>query len=326
MVLALIASTTGLTKQQILSSVYGYSDRYDESGNNASLERQFERDKDSLRELGIPLDTIDSPEEAGNTQLMRYRILKEGYELPADVSFDARERALLALASTVWREGSLSAESRRSLMKLTSLGVTPDSALIGYSPRVHTRDAAFPALLEAIQQRHTVSFQYAKPGIPAVFTREVVPLALVSFESRWHLYSYDWAMHAPRTFLLSRMVSPVSQVSAPDYNYDDSFDYAGHLFSELQAIADRQHATVRVLRNTDAAVRLAERAAKASEGDSPVGIDDSTALITLSVPYVDAHVFADELAGYGPEATVIEPAELRDLVIRRLRRAVSAHG
>ena len=60
LVLALIATEIGLTKSDILSTVQGYRHRYVVGGDNASLERQFERDKDDIRDLGIPLETIES--------------------------------------------------------------------------------------------------------------------------------------------------------------------------------------------------------------------------------------------------------------------------
>ena len=44
------------------------------------------------------------------------------------------------------------------------------------------------------------------------------------------------------------------------------------------------------------------------------------------MPYVDVHVFADEIASYGPEVRVVEPAELRDQVIRRLEATLALHG
>ena len=75
LVLALVASPQGLTKSELLSSVYGYSQRYDRGVIDSSLERQFERDKAQVRELGIPVETIDSPLEPGNNQLTRYRCL-----------------------------------------------------------------------------------------------------------------------------------------------------------------------------------------------------------------------------------------------------------
>ena len=84
LVLALLATDNGLTKNEILSTVQGYRQRYSTSGDNASLERQFERDKDDIRELGVPLETIEDPADVGNNQALRYRIPRGAYELPAD--------------------------------------------------------------------------------------------------------------------------------------------------------------------------------------------------------------------------------------------------
>ena len=42
--------------------------------------------------------------------------------------------------------------------------------------------------------------------------------------------------------------------------------------------------------------------------------------------FVDVHVFADELASYGPEVRVVEPAELTAQVIARLERARDLHA
>ena len=46
----------------------------------------------------------------------------------------------------------------------------------------------------------------------------------------------------------------------------------------------------------------------------------------LEVPYVDLHVFADELASYGPEVYVVSPQALRDEVIAHLERTLAVHG
>ena len=140
LVLALLATESGLTKNEILSTVQGYRQRYKPGGDNANLERQFERDKDDIRDLGVPLETIDSPGDAGNNQTLRYRIPRGAYELPHDISFSSHETTLLNLAAMVWREGSLSGESRRALLKLRSLGVTAEEPIIGYAPRLRLRD------------------------------------------------------------------------------------------------------------------------------------------------------------------------------------------
>nr|WP_243683175.1 hypothetical protein [Clavibacter michiganensis] len=108
LVLALLATEQGLTKNEVLSSVQGYRQRYRSGGDNANLERQFERDKDDIRDLGVPLETVEAPGQEGNNQLLRYRIPRGAYELPADLSFTPEETTLLNLAAMVWREGSLS--------------------------------------------------------------------------------------------------------------------------------------------------------------------------------------------------------------------------
>src|SRR5664279_6389092 len=91
LVLALLATESGLTKNEILSTVQGYRQKFRVGGDNANLERQFERDKDDIRDLGVPLETIDSPGDAGNNQTLRYRIPRGAYELPKDVTFSSDE-------------------------------------------------------------------------------------------------------------------------------------------------------------------------------------------------------------------------------------------
>ncbi|MEO7147566.1 MAG: WYL domain-containing protein, partial [Terrimesophilobacter sp.] len=118
LVLALLATENGLTKNEILSTVQGYRQRYAVGADNSNLERQFERDKDDIRELGVPLETLELAADAGNNQHLRYRIPRGAYELPRDIRFSAEETALLGLASMVWQEGSMSGESRRAVLKL----------------------------------------------------------------------------------------------------------------------------------------------------------------------------------------------------------------
>ena len=74
----------------------------------------------------------------------------------------------------------------------------------------------------------------------------------------------------------------------------------------LEELAARQLALLEVNPGTEAALRLSRRATPAEQG--------------IHVPYVDVHVFADELASYGPEVRVVEPAELR----QRGHRAAAA--
>ncbi|MFD1713315.1 helix-turn-helix transcriptional regulator [Amnibacterium flavum] len=317
LVLALVATEHGLTKADILSSVQGYRQRYQPGGDNATLERQFERDKDDIRDLGVPLETLESPLEVGNNHLLRYRIPKGAYDLPGEVVFTAEETTLLNLAAEVWREGSLSSESRRALLKLRSLGVDVDDTTIGYAPRVRVREPAFDALAEAISRHLVVRFDYVKPGETAAVTRSVEPWALVKHEGRWHLSAFDLDRGAKRTFLLSRIVGTVTKTRTTFTPPDG--DPAEEALADLQRVFDSGQVIVDVVPGSDAELRLEGR-------DRRTGIEAGEGgRRRLVIGCSDPALLADELASYGPEAKVVSPESVRAGVIERLRRVARSH-
>ena len=317
LVLALLATEAGLTKNEILSTVQGYRQRYASRGDNSSLERQFERDKDDIRELGVPLETVDAPGDPGNNQLLRYRIPKGAYDLPADVVFSPEEITLLGLAATVWREGSLSSESRRALMKLRSLGVEADDPIVGYAPRLRARESAFDPLNVALERHAIVQFPYLKPGDRSGRTRTVAPLALVQHQGRWHLQGIDQDAKGSRTFLLSRMVGPV-KITNRTFEPEGT-DFAAKALEELERIWADNLAEIEVAAGTDAATRLGKR-----YGDAvPTARDGES--FRLTVNYSDFNILADQLASFGPEVEVISPPALRAAVRDRLLATFRAH-
>jgi proteasome accessory factor B len=312
LVLALLATETGLTKAEILSTVQGYRQRYSTSGDNANLERQFERDKDDIRELGVPLETLDAPGQSGNNQNLRYRIPRGDYELPADVSFSPEETTLLNLAAMVWREGSISGESRRAILKLRSLGVVTDEPVIGYAPRLRVRDVAFEPLTAALDKHVIVRFGYLKPGEQDARVRTVAPIALIQREGRWILHAEDQDAGGTRNFLLRRIVTPITTTNTKYQAFPETATEAARV--ELDEIWDTRTAAVEVEPGSDAATRLAKRRDTAIEGN------------TLTLHYSDLDLLADELAGYGPEVLVREPIALRTAVRDRLLRTEADHG
>ena len=312
LVLALVATESGLTKNEILSSVQGYARRYREGGDNSALERQFERDKDDIRELGVPLETVEDPGDPGNNQSLRYRIPKTAYDLPADITFTPQEMALLLLAAQVWREGSLSGVSRRAIMKLKTLGVEADDPIVGLAPRLRTRESAFDAFAVALERKVVVQFEYLKPGETEPSKRVVEPLALVQFQGRWLLHAHDRGADAPRTFLLARVLGTPRLTQTP---FDrQGTDYASHALDELEQIWNQSVGELDVVPDTDAWLRLSNR------GSSEVTADKH-----LLVHYSDRALLADELAGYGPEVRVLSPQGLVDRVVQRLQTTLAAH-
>lgn len=317
LVLALVASPYGLTKRELLSSVYGYSGRFRLGVTDPTLERQFERDKEQIRSLGIPVEAIDAPEESGNNQLTRYRIRKELLQLPQSVRFSARELTLLRLASLAWAEGSLSAESRRATMKLESLGVGLEVQHLGIAPSLSIPERAAPSLQRAIDEGRAVRFEYRLPTRDAALERHVAPLRLHRADGRWHLIGHDLDRGTRRVFLLSRITGEVRMTAERfDAALRDGIEAA---IAELVALRDTRRATVDVRAGSVAQARLEQRARPGhTTGDrDPLRLDLGT---------LDYAELADELAGYGADATAVAPEELRTGVIERLHLVRQQHA
>ena len=89
---ALLETRVPMTAEEIRARVPGYSTDSDEA-----FHRAFERDKDDLRELGIPVETVT----VGHHEQPRsaYTIERDRYELP-DPGFELDELAAIQLAAT----------------------------------------------------------------------------------------------------------------------------------------------------------------------------------------------------------------------------------
>jgi len=311
LVVALMATEQGLTKDTILSSVSGYREQSESGTSKDALEKMFERDKESLRGLGVPIETIGDRADPDDLREARYRVPTAEYELPADIEFTPAELALLNLAGGVWSESSLSADARSGLRKIRALGIPVEDPILGYSPRISLREPSFAPLQRAIEDSRIVSFRYMRPGSAAPRVRRLQPLALVEFEARWHVYGLDLDLDAPRTFLLTRIIDDVviTRTAGDPALREGAGERA---LAGLRELAARQRALLEIDPGTEAWLRLSRRAEPAAQG--------------YWVPYVDLHVFADELASYGPEVRVVEPDEVRSEVISRLRAVRNAHA
>lgn len=301
LLLALAATKTGLTKQEILTTVHGYSERFADPVKRSNVERQFERDKDALRDLGIPIETFEPLDEPGNNQATRYRIHRELLQLPDDLVFTEHELGLLRLAAFAWRESTLASDARSARIKLAALGENVDTQLLGFAPRITANDPAFAPLQIASAEQRIVTFDYRKASDSASTPRRVAPLALEKIDGRWHLIAWDYGRDAPRVFLLSRIVSAVK--TAPE-----SFD-AGLLAhidparADLLALRSAQVAELQLVEGSEAAIRLSSR-----------------------LHYLDESVLAEELVAHGADVYVVSPLSLRNRVIALFSELHALHG
>jgi proteasome accessory factor B len=276
----------------------------------------FERDKEDLRELGVPV--VSGPVSAWFEDETGYRIDRDAYALPP-VDFDPEELAVLGLASRVWQQASLAGPAARALAKLSALGVEPDeSSLVGVEPRVRTAEPAFDPLFAATRVRAPVTFTYRR-GDGEAGRREVEPWAVVSRGGHWYLVGRDRDRHAARVFRLSRIESNVDRIGQPgSYSVPEGLDPQVMVAAPTHP-ADERPARLRVRPGRGGALR--RRARLRVEGQDAVTDQGWEVLV---VPIGDVSALADEVAGYGPDVVVLDPPDLRTGVVRRLEGALSA--
>jgi len=136
LVLCLLYTRRPLPKSKIREVV----PQYGAAASDEAFDRMFERDKDELRELGIPLVTEETSsiweDETG------YRIDQREYALP-DIAFEPDELAVLGLASRTWAHASLAGPAAQALRKLKADGIERDveSLISGPARRVGRHDA-----------------------------------------------------------------------------------------------------------------------------------------------------------------------------------------
>ncbi len=209
LVVALLDTRRPLSRQELRERVGGYSDDED------NFHRNFERDKDLLRQMGIPVVTepVDPARpEAGSG----YRVPRDLYELP-DAGLDEDELVALGLAaSAVAFEGVGESSTTTALWKLAgasgagSSRARPPVAPPG-SPLVDVpMDEAVATLFAGVSERRVVRFGYN--GLE----RRVDPYGLSYREGRWYLAGFDHGRDAERLFRTDRIGGPVELEGGAD--------------------------------------------------------------------------------------------------------------
>lgn len=302
LVICLLSTRRPLTKAQIRQAVPQYA----RNASTDAFERMFERDKDELRELGIPL--VATNEDALFEDEVGYRVDREAYALP-QVSFEPDELAVLGLASRVWQQASLAGPATRALTKLTALGAPQDDgSLIGLEPRIRTAEPAFEPLWAAVRDRAPVRFTYRTAGTGVVAVRQVEPWGITSRNGRWYLTGHDRDRGAPRVYRLSRVEGDVVRIGRPG-EYVVPADHVPRLMVG-ESVPERPR-EVATLRARSGAAQSLRRRATGSEPDGE-GWD------RLTVEFGDVELLAEELVGLGAAVVAVSPPPLRDSVVRRL--------
>jgi proteasome accessory factor B len=300
LVICLLATRRYLTVQQIRDAVPGY-----EAGNEEAFRRMFERDKEELRELGVPLETGSNShwdDEVG------YRIARRDYQLP-ELVLEPDEAAALGLAARLWQSAPLAGATGSALLKLRAAGIETPEGATGLEPRIGASEPAFEAVLAGATHGRRLRFRYRTAGRPTDEDRQVEPWGVVSWRGRWYLVAHDLVRGAPRVFRLSRIVGDV-KAEGPDgaVAKPNGVDLRAMVVREADELQPHQTARVRVRSGSCWELRRSATSVTPDEAGWEV----------VELSFSDTGRFADRITGYGADAVVLSPDDAREAVVRRL--------
>ncbi|MGB0099478.1 MAG: WYL domain-containing protein [Nocardioides sp.] len=288
---------------------------YPDSSTDA-FEKMFERDKEELRSLGVPIEVgnMDAyfDDEPG------YRIRADELALP-DISLTADEAAVIGLATRVWEHARLAEATTEAVRKLTALGIATDvSQLEIAQPRLSADEPSFDVFWEAVQERIPVEFDYRRSGATEATTRHLQPWGVVRYSGRWYVVGLDSDRGEERVFRLSRVEGAARKKGRPgSYDVPAGTDVRA---TTMRLAPPPRTTRITLLVREGAGLWLRRDAESVEQG--VVGPDRRTSWDRLVLTRGDGA--AGELLGYADAVYVEQPDELRAEVVRRLSAVVEA--
>lgn len=307
LIIALTHARVRMTRAQIRSSVVGYEPSGDALSpdelrrKDAAFERMFERDKDELRRMGVPLLTVVDPTHGDE---IGYRIDASDAAMPA-IDFSPAEAATLAIAAEYWQGATLGPDAHQGLTKIASATASVPRSPLTLGARTSGSSDATAVIVDARAKRMVVQFDYTSDS-SGTLTRTVEPWQVLLRGSAEYLYGLDRDRGEPRTFRLRRIHGTLRAVGA-EGTYDIPRPLPGPDWGATGAI---RTAVVGLRPETGHAMR---------QRGTTVGAEGEWDLVEVSYRHADA--LRDEVLGLGGMAKVISPAELADDVRRHAEAA-----
>ena len=265
---------------------------------NDAFRRAFERDKDDLRAMGVPLEVQDVPGVVPAVE--GYRIPKDRYYL-RDPGLTAEELAALRMAASVVQLDGLSA--REGLLKLGGLVGESDGAMgvaVAALPGGHVGP-----LFGAIAARTPVRFTYR--GVE----RRVDPYRLDFLRGRWYLTGFDHTRDDERAFRLDRFESAVERLDGPRFERP-STAVPGVQFEPWQ-LGEGEPVTAKVLVDAPQAPWIVQHL-----GPGAVAEERSDGSVVVTMTITNRDNFRSFVLTFLDHAEVLEPADLRAAVVEWL--------
>lgn len=290
---ALLETERPLSAEQIRTQIEGYG----EAG--ATFRRSFERDKDDLREMGIPLSVEPIP--GSDPPLDGYRIRKSEYFLP-DPGLEPDELAALHLAASAVRIEGMSESA--ALRKLGGVvGESSGDAMVSIPA-----DPNLAVCFRAMTEQRLLEFSYSNAD------RVVEPRRLNFQRGNWYLSGYDRSRDDTRHFRLDRIQGGVK---AGDIDEFASVTEVKGVQLAGWELGDEPEKLARLLIDADQADWARHHVGEPAE----VFPDGS---VILEIPVSNEAAFRGLVLTFLEHAEILEPVELRDGLVSWLEEVAAS--
>jgi proteasome accessory factor B len=285
---ALLETPRPVSAEQLRERVPGYP------SSPVAFHRSFERDKEDLREMGVPLRVAPVP--GTDPPLDGYDITAEEYYL-TDPHLEPDELAALHLAaSTVRIDG---ARGQEALWKLGGVlagdGIEVMASLPG--------DPNLAPVFDAVTSRRVLEFDYRGER------RHVDPHRLDFRRGRWYFAGWDHDREDSRNFRLDRVGGTVAVQGEPGAFTRPESDTGGAAPPPWQLGGDDE-VTVRVRVDSDQAAW-----ARTTLGESAVVDDHDDGAVTFELVVTNRAALRSFVLTFLDHAVIESPPELRDELV-----------
>ena len=276
-----------LALEELVELVPGYPP------DKVSYRRQFERDKETLRGIGIPVRTEPLDALGGE---VGYRIPPEEYYLPP-LELTPEEQAALHVAVTAVRlEGGAGPEALWKLGGLEGEAATALAAL----PSV----PSLPSFFDAYRTRAVTVFRYRGEQ------RRVQPWGILFRRGHWYVVGHDEDRDARRAFRVDRVEGEVDVGPPEAFVPPADVDPGALLNDEPWRFGDDEPVRARVLVDAPQASSVVQQV-----GEHAVEERRSDGSVVLALPVTNLEAFRSFVMGLLDGAEILSPPELRSDVV-----------
>jgi predicted DNA-binding transcriptional regulator YafY len=289
----LLTAGRPVTAEEIRTTVAGYDQSTDDA-----FHRMFERDKDLLRRLGIPLEL--APTDGWQVE-HGYVVDPATYALP-DPGLTDEERTALWLAAEVVRLGGQVA-APDALFKLGGAPMTASGEPLAASLTEGSEDLG--TVFTAIAERRRLHFVYSERR------RRIAPYGLVHRRGHWYVVGDDDG--AVKVFRMDKAVEVASGDEAEAFERPEGFR-AAEFIPSTPWEAGAEDLTAKVSFDPDMAWW-----ARRQIGNRGELIERPDGGVDAHIPVANPEAFIGWLLSFDDKAELLAPPQLRQRLVDRVR-------